>query len=250
MHRARAPRCALGEPGGEGGIRTRGGVTPTHAFQACSFGHSDTSPARAEKSMAEGVGFEPTDPRQGVNGFRDRPDRPLRHPSAPGRIFYDEIRRLAKNSRSSDRASSAASPPRWASGGPRRASSARSTTVPQAPAWGSGAPHTSRPSRACRQAETHIGHGSRVTYRVQRSRRQQPTAEPAARSARTSAWPAGSASDSRRLPALATTTPSRTTTAPTGTSPIAAAARASASASAMNRRSSSSKSQSCSTVSP
>jgi hypothetical protein len=30
--------------GGEGGIRTRGKVTPTHAFQACSFNHSDTSP--------------------------------------------------------------------------------------------------------------------------------------------------------------------------------------------------------------
>ena len=31
--------------GGEGGIRTHGRVTPTHAFQACSFGHSDTSPS-------------------------------------------------------------------------------------------------------------------------------------------------------------------------------------------------------------
>jgi hypothetical protein len=30
--------------GGEGGIRTRGTVTRTHAFQACSFSHSDTSP--------------------------------------------------------------------------------------------------------------------------------------------------------------------------------------------------------------
>ena len=33
--------------GGEGGIRTRGKVTPTHAFQACSFNHSDTSPISA-----------------------------------------------------------------------------------------------------------------------------------------------------------------------------------------------------------
>jgi hypothetical protein len=32
--------------GGEGGIRTLGKVTPTHAFQACSFNHSDTSPIR------------------------------------------------------------------------------------------------------------------------------------------------------------------------------------------------------------
>ena len=31
--------------GGEGGIRTReAGITHLHAFQACSFGHSDTSP--------------------------------------------------------------------------------------------------------------------------------------------------------------------------------------------------------------
>ncbi len=30
--------------GGEGGIRTHGRVSPTHTFQACSFGHSDTSP--------------------------------------------------------------------------------------------------------------------------------------------------------------------------------------------------------------
>jgi pimeloyl-ACP methyl ester carboxylesterase len=30
--------------GGESGIRTRGRVSPTHAFQACSFNHSDISP--------------------------------------------------------------------------------------------------------------------------------------------------------------------------------------------------------------
>ncbi len=30
--------------GGEGGIRTRGTVPRTHAFQACSLNHSDTSP--------------------------------------------------------------------------------------------------------------------------------------------------------------------------------------------------------------
>ena len=32
------------EFGGEGGIRTRGTVSRTHAFQACSLSHSDTSP--------------------------------------------------------------------------------------------------------------------------------------------------------------------------------------------------------------
>ena len=33
-------------------------------------------------AVAERVGFEPTVPRKGHNGFRDRPDRPLRHLSA------------------------------------------------------------------------------------------------------------------------------------------------------------------------
>src|SRR5229473_6537160 len=31
--------------GGEGGIRTHGRISPTHAFQACSLNRSDTSPA-------------------------------------------------------------------------------------------------------------------------------------------------------------------------------------------------------------
>ena len=33
-------------------------------------------------NLAERVGFEPTVARKGHNGFRDRPDRPLRHLSA------------------------------------------------------------------------------------------------------------------------------------------------------------------------
>jgi hypothetical protein len=35
--------CPLNN-GGEGGIRTLGGVTPTHPFQGCTIGHSVTSP--------------------------------------------------------------------------------------------------------------------------------------------------------------------------------------------------------------
>jgi hypothetical protein len=42
--------------GGEGGIRTHGNLTATHALQACLIGHSSTSPL----SLAERVGFEPT----------------------------------------------------------------------------------------------------------------------------------------------------------------------------------------------
>ena len=33
--------------GGQGGIRTLGNIAATHAFQACSFDHSDTCPWRA-----------------------------------------------------------------------------------------------------------------------------------------------------------------------------------------------------------
>jgi hypothetical protein len=35
---------------GEGGIRTRGGVTPTQHFQCCTFGRSVTSP-KVENSL-------------------------------------------------------------------------------------------------------------------------------------------------------------------------------------------------------
>jgi hypothetical protein len=35
---------AVRQAGGEGGIRTHVAVSRKHAFQACSFSHSDTSP--------------------------------------------------------------------------------------------------------------------------------------------------------------------------------------------------------------
>ena len=35
--------------GGESGIRTHGRVSPTHAFQACSFNHSDISPLQNQR---------------------------------------------------------------------------------------------------------------------------------------------------------------------------------------------------------
>ena len=37
--------------GGEGGIRTHGRVSPTHAFQACSLSHSDTSPTTCKEPL-------------------------------------------------------------------------------------------------------------------------------------------------------------------------------------------------------
>ena len=51
---ASPPRSAKvrSEVGGERGIRTLGRVSPTHAFQACSFNHSDISPFDALRSLA------------------------------------------------------------------------------------------------------------------------------------------------------------------------------------------------------
>src|SRR6266704_6598426 len=45
--------------GGEGGIRTHGRVSPTHAFQACSLNRSDTSPICAELFSPFSRGPEP-----------------------------------------------------------------------------------------------------------------------------------------------------------------------------------------------
>src|SRR5688572_26026038 len=42
--RAAPDGASATEGGGESGIRTHGRVSPTHAFQACSFNHSDISP--------------------------------------------------------------------------------------------------------------------------------------------------------------------------------------------------------------
>jgi hypothetical protein len=48
-------RCKLLIPkervGGERGIRTLGRVSPTHAFQACSFNHSDISPVEWNQQL-------------------------------------------------------------------------------------------------------------------------------------------------------------------------------------------------------
>ena len=42
-------------PGGEGGIRTRGGFYPSHAFQACDLNRSSTSPERESLAYREGT---------------------------------------------------------------------------------------------------------------------------------------------------------------------------------------------------
>src|SRR5215204_3003773 len=43
---------------GESGIRTHGGVSPTHAFQACSLNHSDISPRRSDSTTKKLISME------------------------------------------------------------------------------------------------------------------------------------------------------------------------------------------------
>src|SRR4029453_2205274 len=51
--------ASLQRDGGESGIRTHGRVSPTHAFQACSFNHSDISPFDSRTTrLAQGWPFD------------------------------------------------------------------------------------------------------------------------------------------------------------------------------------------------
>src|SRR4051794_16027794 len=78
-----------------------------------------------------------------------------------------------------------------------------------------------------------MAQGSSVTYRVVSRSRHEPSARAPSRSASISAWALGSCSSSRSLWPAATTSPPRTSTAPTGTSSCSSARAASASASLM-----------------
>ena len=75
----RWPERAPDPAGGERGIRTLGTVSRTHAFQACSLSHSDTSPHDSPGAPVSG--------RNGVivveagrSGQRDTPEAPGRCP--------------------------------------------------------------------------------------------------------------------------------------------------------------------------
>ena len=61
-----SPPFAAVNGGGEGGIRTHGRVAPTHAFQACRFVHSRTSPRSAALKRRH-LNMRPGD-RQGEQG--------------------------------------------------------------------------------------------------------------------------------------------------------------------------------------
>src|SRR5205814_896085 len=101
------------------------------------------------------------------------------------------------------------------------------------PALSSYAPNTRRPSLASTIAPAHWTHGSSVTYRAQSVRRSVWRCRSACCTASSSAWAVGSRRATVSLCARATMTPSRSTTAPTGTSPVDAARRASSSAAAI-----------------
>ena len=101
------------------------------------------------------------------------------------------------------------------------------------PSLGDSSPYTTVPTLAVNAAPRHIMHGSRLTYRVDRSRRPEMTMSAASRASR-SAW-------TRSLPlvnswvcAAATISSSTTTTAPIGISPKPSPVRATARASRMN----------------
>ena len=121
---------------------------------ATSFSPRPAAPSDRLIQLAERVGFEPTDPR-GVNGFRDRPDRPLRHLSAPGRQVYPPPRHGAtvrKRSRKAAWARAEVSSPNSTRPGVCRAPQQRTS---QDASCRSARPRatarTNRPSRRCRR---------------------------------------------------------------------------------------------------
>lgn len=75
--------------GGEGGIRTRGYVTASHAFQACAFDHSTTSPWRAMLDNEQII----TDCEEKSNRFADNifKDFCLRDKSVFREISYSAV---------------------------------------------------------------------------------------------------------------------------------------------------------------
>ena len=119
-----ADGACLREVGGEGGIRTLGAVSDTRAFQARTFGRSDTSPLfsvnRESTPWGKWRRGRDLNPRCTCAhaGFRNRCLQPLSHlstfplprASRIGHTRRSHSRFLRKNSWSSVRASSARTP--------------------------------------------------------------------------------------------------------------------------------------------
>ena len=133
-------------------------------------------------------------------------------------------RRLSKKARSSRAHSFSSTPPAQGTRWKKAGSCGRSYTLPQQPCRASYAPNTQPSSCAITIAPAHMGQGSSVTYSVQPLSRRVCRARQARSMASISACANGLSCASRSLWALAITCPSRTITAPTGTSlPLCAA---------------------------
>src|SRR5437762_4177207 len=136
--------------GGGSGIRTREGVAPLHALQACPFVRLGKPPGRVYARpglarfkigrLAEVTGFEPVRGGQAPNRFRGGPVRPLRHTSVGESSNGGQARIVRKNSRTSSPHSFSRTPlvtsRLWLSRGSRT----RSPSEPTNPAFGSAAP--------------------------------------------------------------------------------------------------------------
>ena len=79
--------------GGEGGIRTHGRVSPTHAFQACSLSHSDTSPFSADFSKNRELE---------ARACRAPPQALARYSRSPAKNSFNERARLLGQHAASD----------------------------------------------------------------------------------------------------------------------------------------------------
>ena len=167
------------------------------------------------------------------NGFRDRPIRPLSHPSreilagAPllsgsqSGLFRPLLRKEGGQKGCTLRLAYATDHGHLMIE-PRDRNTGCTGSRRRRPG-GRTAPKTKRPNRAATSAPAHMGHGSSVTTRVAVDKRHPPSAAAASRSASISAWAVGSPECSRSLCRAATTSPLTRTTAPTGTSPCASA---------------------------
>ena len=127
------------------GFEPSDGGYPSHAFEACSLGRSDTPPRG----------------------------------SLPNAPTHQTNRCLVKNASSGAAHSSASTPPRTSGRCVSRRSRTTSHSEPTAPVFGSHAPKTTRATRAITSAPAHIVHGSTVTASVVPSSRQpSPNTEP------------------------------------------------------------------------
>ena len=165
--------------GGESGIRTHGRVSPTHAFQACSFNRSDISPetwlARSGGSVYHGrlasggrggAGGDRSRPRGGAERAAapwtgGGPDSPAeRRQSAGVRRILDAGRGASRRARRGEAVCGSSPDPRCGPGASRRGSAGGSTARSASrPASRSTLPERCSPTSRC-PAGSLIGPGA------------------------------------------------------------------------------------------